>query len=151
MWHTTGKKLTGYYGTWKSREIELNGPVAIDGMHQLIQDGGVQPGPGWITTTHPKRFARTPVRHHLDVDQSEVTNIHAIEAQTYIGTSAVKFLIIAQDHAGYLAVESSPDAEPTFLDRIAEEFKLISDGPIVYGWIHPDDIPRIAIQRTNLA
>lgn len=79
MWRRNGTKLSGYYGTWNGCEIELSSSGVTDGKRKLVQDGGDKPGSEWKTRVTPNRFARTPVRHWLDVDESEVADVHMVE------------------------------------------------------------------------
>jgi hypothetical protein len=60
MWMSDGRKLTGDYGTWRGREVELGARTPCGGEHELIQDGGERPGPEWDEVVYPNRFARTP-------------------------------------------------------------------------------------------
>jgi hypothetical protein len=80
MWRCDGRKLTGSYGTWRGREVELRLSVPEDGIFRVIQDGGERPSPEWKRLDLPNRFARGQVRFYLHVPASEVSDVHTIHA-----------------------------------------------------------------------
>ncbi len=107
---------------WRGREIEVRELTSEDGKLTLIQDGGEQPSAQWRHNVFLNRFARTLVRYYLEVNDSEVTEVHHIDAEGDI--DGVRVRLIAEDDFGRLAVESASGAARNFLDGIVEKYGL---------------------------
>ena len=103
MWTTDGTKLSGKYGTWKGHEYELRSTSPIRGFIYLVQEGGENPGPDWITHQQPRDFARPPIAYTLCVPPGEVTDLHAVRATGEL-RPVREVEIVGEDADGNLAV-----------------------------------------------
>jgi hypothetical protein len=155
MWMRDGTKLTGYYGTWRNRELELRSSVAFRGEYTLIQDGGGQPGPEWKRDTFPSRFARTPVRYRFRVPEVEVSGLHEILTTGYvplhdeIGRDIQACVrVIAQDDQGRLAVETEPQEPRHHWDALIRDYGFEEyDRSWVFGWVPQHALTDIRVKR----
>lgn len=146
MWSGNGSPLTGTYGVWRERKVELAWQRPIDGKVRLVQQGGESPGSEWTCVAQPGWFARAPVRYFLDVPAAEVSDIHGIDAYGYI--DHVKVHIRSEDHLGRLAIESDVEAAPNFRDELAQKYGLeYYELAFVYGWVPAADVHDIVHAR----
>lgn len=150
MWNKEGKKLTGWYGTWSGREVEISAKGTSRGKLSLIHNGETSPGPEWEKVDHPYRFGYPPARYWLDVDEIEVSNIHSIEVCGVI--SGVKVWIIAEDDNGKLAIESDMSAAPNLRNDLAREYSLEYYDPrsFVFGWVPAEEVRGITTERREI-
>jgi hypothetical protein len=155
MWMHDGTKLTGYYGTWRNREVELRSPGSFEGEYTLVQDGGDQPGSEWKRYTFPNRFARTPVRYFLDVREAEVADVHEIITRAYVPLHnstghdiQVCVRVIAQDDRGRFAVETEPREPRHHWDALIRDYGFEEyDRTWVFGWVPQNALTDIKVER----
>jgi hypothetical protein len=148
MWRGDGTKLTGSYGTWKGREVELRVGVPEDGMFTVIQDGGERPSAEWERLDLPNRFARGPVRFYLHVPADEVSDVHRIRATATWDYEPLN--VVAEDGNGNLAVETlgqwSRDRMGTLVRNYGFEWY---DNAFVFGWIPASDASDLTLERRD--
>jgi hypothetical protein len=150
-------KLTGYYGTWRNRELELRSPGSFEGEYTLIQDGGDQPGPEWKRDFFPNRFARTPVRYRFRVPEAEVSSVHEILTTGYVPLHdqtghdiQVCVRVIAQDDHGRVAVETEPREPRHHWDALIRDYGFEEyDRTWVFGWVPQHALTDIRVERTE--
>ena len=148
MWSSSGKKLSGSYGTWQGQEVELAGTSPSDGLLLLIKYGGDAPGPAWLTIDHRGQFPIPDVRHSLDVPASEVTDIHAVRAMGDLGFGR-EVKLLAEDPEGNFAAISGETLPPEERRRLvsAYGFTTFYDEPVerssVFGWLPGEKVKNI--------
>jgi hypothetical protein len=157
MWMSDGRKLTGDYGTWRGREVELGARTPCGGEHELIQDGGERPGPEWDEVVYPNRFARTPYHYYRRVPETEVSQTHGIvttgelaftDDRGYDYTTQVR--IIAQDEAGRLAVETAKPGPAVYWGPLRRVFGFEEyDRSWMFGWVPGDRVTDLRIERRH--
>lgn len=146
MWLRDGRKLTGYYGTWKGREVELRDSVPEDGIFRVIQDGGEQPSPEWKRLDLPNRFARGPVRFYLHVPADEVSDVHEIHATAKWDHQLLN--VVAEDEHGNLAVETIYPAARETMGSLVHRYGFEwYENAFVFGWIPASDVSELTIER----
>jgi hypothetical protein len=146
VWRKNGSKLSGSYGIWRERVIELAWQRPIEGKVRLVQQGGESPGPEWTCVSQPGWFAKAPVRYFLDVPETEVSDIHGIDAYGFM--DHVKVHIRSEDDRGRLAIESDVDAAPNFRGKLAQKYGLeYYEVAFIYGWVPAVDVHDIVHER----
>ena len=146
MWKQDGIKLTGNYGTWRGREVELWSLKPYEGMLTIVDNGKESPGPEWTTN------AGSPYAHTLSVPADEVTNRHRVRVVGSLGPGR-NLVVSAEDHDGNLAVESVDPMEPLYKRLLINNhgFEPFSKNePLehvsVAGWIPADRVRDITVE-----
>ena len=147
MWLRDGRELTGAYGIWKGREIELMRHVPNkDKTLTIIQDGGERPSPEWERLDLPNRFARGPVRFFLRVPADEVSDVHRIHATAKWDNEPLN--VVAEDENGNLAVETLGQWPHSMMGTLVHEYGFEwYDSAFVFGWIPAADVSDLTIER----
>lgn len=151
MWRLDGTKLTGFYGTWNGREIELSSPMAELGKLRLVQEGGVSPGPEWKEIHRPNLFAKPDMRYSRYVDQLEVSHVHALEV--YGSIDSVNIRLLAESEDGKLAVETDGRAPLHLQDTLARKYDLEyydDRRTFAFGWVPAEDVHDITVERRDI-
>ncbi|MCC3276979.1 hypothetical protein LJ753_13995 [Arthrobacter sp. zg-Y20] len=149
MWSSSGKKLTGSYGTWKEHEVEIDSTTLDDRVFLLIKHGGDAPGPGWLSVEDRGRFP-TPgvVIHSLEVPAEDVTGIHCVRAMGNLGLGR-EVKLLAEDPEGNYAAISGESLPPEERRRLvsAYGFTTFYDEPVerssVFGWLPAEKVHNI--------
>lgn len=147
MWLRDGRELTGAYGTWKGREIELMRHVPNkDRTLTIIQDGGEQPSPEWERLDLPNRFARGPVRFFLRVPADEVSDVHRTHATAKWDYEPLN--VVAEDENGNWAVETLGQWPHNMMGTLVRQYGFEwYDNAFVFGWIPAADVSDLTIER----
>ncbi|NMR32473.1 hypothetical protein [Crystallibacter degradans] len=156
MWMTDGRKLSGSYGTWRGREVELRERKPRDGKYCLVQEGGERPGPEWREMFFPASVGSTSYRYYHDVPETEVSDVHSIEATGYVMMTSIggfdvqaPVQIVAQDESGRLFVECYWDNRDYWSDLKREFDFEENERAWVYGWIPGHRSTDIQISRND--
>lgn len=146
MWMKNGSMLTGHYGKWKGKQVELRSCTPEDGFITMIHDGTQSPGDEWNRLSFPGRFARGPVRYYLEVPESEVKA--KVIVDVVASMNRTKARVIAED-GSKLAVEVR-DA-PAWMKELRDQhgLEMHSEG-YVYGWLPSLEVVSIVTQITKV-
>ncbi|MCC3280690.1 hypothetical protein LJ754_16195 [Arthrobacter sp. zg-Y40] len=145
MWSSSGKKLSGSYGTWQGQEVELAGTSPSDGLLLLIKYGGDAPDAAWLTIYDRGSFPTPGVRHSLEVPADEVTDIHSVRAMGDLGLGR-EIELLAEDPDGNFAAISGESLPPEERRRLvsAYGFTTFYDEPVerssVFGWLPAEKV-----------
>ena len=148
MWSSSGKKLSGSYGTWKGTEYEINSTTPRNGTFLLIKYGGDAPDAAWLTVDNRGRFPTPDVRHSLPVPADEVTDIHSVRAMGDLGLGR-EVKLLAEDPEGNFAAISGESLPPEERRRLvsAYGFTTFYDEPVerssVFGWLPAEKVHNI--------
>ena len=147
MWLADGRELTGTYGVWKGRAVELMRDVPNkDGTLTIIQDGGERPSPEWERLDLPNRFSRGPVRFFRRVPAGEVSDVHRINATAKWDYQPLN--VVAEDGHGKLAVETIYPASRETMGCLVDKYGFEwYENAFVFGWIPAADVSDLTIER----
>ena len=152
MWKQDGTKLTGNYGTWRGREVELWSLKPYEGMLTIVNDGEKSLSLEGGAEILPDRSAGTPFAHTLEVPANEVTNRHSVRVMGSLGPGR-NLMIMAEDVDGNLSVESIDPMETMYKRLLINNhsFEPFSKNePLehvsVSGWLPADRIRDINVK-----
>jgi hypothetical protein len=151
MWRKNGMKLTGWYGIWRGREVELSWEGVHDGNFSLIHHGNVSPEPGWEKDDSYFSFGYPQSRYLLDVPENEVSDVQAIEVRGTVGRVRVR--VVGENEKGELAIESDVHTPPNYRDDLAQKYGLEyydDRRAFAFGWVPAEDVHDITTERREI-